>query len=110
MQINIKDAERRGGETESGWWAPSVAASCLMFGYMNRDESWQYLGWGAEAVERGGGGGDEGGGAPFPKGPERLDVRHVCLRAIKHNTGILLKSVPGNLNTHTHRNPYHGPS
>lgn len=75
------------GETESGWRTPLGAVSCLMFGYRNRDESYTSNILDEERRQwRGGGGGDGGGGSSlslFPKGPERLDVRHVCLRAIK---------------------------
>lgn len=46
-----------------------------------------------------GGGGGDGGGSSLPKRPERLDVRHECLRAIRLMAGILQKSVPGNLHT-----------
>lgn len=72
------------GETESGWRTPLCAVSCLMFGYMNRDESYTSNIWDEERRQwRGVGGGGMEEGSSLPKRPERLDVRHVCLRAIK---------------------------
>lgn len=97
MQINIKEAERCGWDRIR--LAGSLgAASCLMFGYMNRDESQQYLGWGAEAAERSGGGGDDGGELLSQKGlkgwmsdeTERRDLPQICARRPahrKHMTG-----------------------
>lgn len=91
IQINISKRRRDAGETESGRGSSLGAASCLMFGYKNRDESHTSNIWdeGAEAAERGWGRMEEGK-LSFPKGPERLDVRHVWLRAIKLIAGMLL--------------------
>lgn len=64
--INIKGIS----ETESGWRGSLCAVSCLMFGYMNWDNSYTSNIWDEERRQgRGGGGGAGGGGElPFPKG------------------------------------------